>query len=128
MNRSGELSNKYNTIVAINFESIFSKKPSLKDMLLKDKLTRTFNTEYKDLTYRLYKKGFNVYITSFSDITKYENVLWGRFLFYNKLVVYGTLGELAFDCRNIYSYYIDDISNLGLLDNCYSLQQFKELI
>lgn len=128
MNRLGELSTKRSTIIAINFESIFNKKPSLKDIILKDKLTRTFNPEYKDLTYRLYTRGFNVYITSFNDITKYEEKLWGKFLFYNKLVVYEDIKDLAFDCKHIYSYYIDDINGLGLLDNCYSLQHFKELI
>ncbi len=128
MNRLGELSTKRATIIAINFESIFNKSPSLKDIILKDKLTRTFNDEYKDLTYRLYTKGFNVYITSFNDITKYKDILWGKYLFYNKLVVYDTLKDLAFDCKHIYSYYIDDMNELGLLDNCYSLQHFKELI
>lgn len=128
MNRLGELSTKRATIIAINFESIFNKNPSLKDIILKDRLTRTFNDEYKDLTYRLYTKGFNVYITSFNDITKYKDILWGKYLFYNKLVVYDTLKDLAFDCKHIYSYYIDDANELGLLDNCYSLQHFKELI
>ena len=46
MNRLGELSTKRATIIAINFESIFNKSPSLKDIILKDKLTRTFNDEY----------------------------------------------------------------------------------
>lgn len=128
MNRLGELSSKYSTTIAINFESIFNKKPSIKDYILKDKLTRTFNPEYKELTYNLYTKGFNVVITSFNDIYKYENELWGKFLFYNDLRVYRDINDLVFDCRHIFTYYIDDVNSLGLTGNCYSLKQFKELI
>lgn len=35
MNRKGELSNRVATIVAIDYDTIFSKKPSLKDFLRK---------------------------------------------------------------------------------------------
>ena len=45
MNRKGELSNRVATIVAIDYDTIFSKKPSLKDFFTISKLQRTFKQE-----------------------------------------------------------------------------------
>lgn len=128
MNRKGELSNKSESIVAINFESIFSKPPSLKDRLFGATLGGRFVEDYKELTYKLYKAGFNVYITSFNDISEYEDKLWGRYLFFNNLVTHRNMADLMFDCRFVYSYYIDTVNNIGLLSNAYTLEEFKELL
>lgn len=128
MNRSGELSLKTAPIVAINFDAIFSRKPSLKDMVTKNKLDRTFLKEYRELTYRLYHKGFNVYIVSLNSIKNLGEELWGKYLFFNNIVEYDNLQDLSFDCRNIYSYYIDLNSRKLLLENSYTLEEFKEIL
>lgn len=128
MNRKGELSNKSESIVAINFESVFNNKPSLKERLFGVTLEGRFVEEYKELTYKLYKAGFNVYITSFNDISEYEDKLWGRYLFFNNIVTHKNMLDLMWDCRNVYSYYIDDVNNISLLPNAYTLERFKELL
>lgn len=129
MNLRGELSNKSNPIVAINFETIFSKKLSLKDKIFGDSLAKRFNPEYKELTYKLYNAGFNVYITSFNPkFLEYEDILYGNYLFYNDLVLHSNVMALYVDCKFRYSYYIDEVNNVGLFNNAYSLAKFKEVI
>lgn len=128
MNRKGELSNKSASIVAINFESIFSGKPTLREKLFGETLEGKFIAEYKELTYKLYHAGFNVYITSFNDISEYEEKLWGRYLFFNNIVTHKNMAELYFDCQFVYSYYIDTVNNIGMLPNAYTLDGFKELL
>lgn len=128
MNRKGELSNKSASIVAINFESIFSNKPSLRERLFGETLEGRFIEDYKELTYKLYKNGFNVYITSFNDISEYEEKLWGRYLFFNNLVTHKNMAELYSDCLLVYSYYIDTVNSIGMLPNAYTLEEFKELL
>ncbi len=90
MNSKGELSPFPNTIVAIDFEAVFGKKPKLIEYLTKDKFARTFNKEYRDLTYLLFcKMQYNVYIVSVGeDIKKYEDELWGKYIFFNQLKTY----------------------------------------
>lgn len=128
MNRKGELSNKSASIVAINFETIFNKPRSLRNRLFGDTLEGRFIEEYKELTYKLYKSGFNVYITSFNDISEYEDKLWGRYLFFNNIVTHKNMADLLFDCKFVYSYYIDDVNSIGFLPNAYRLDEFKELL
>lgn len=128
MNKKGELSNQYAPIVAISFDAIFNKKPKFKDLFFKDNLEATFNEEYKSLTYKLYKNGFNVYIVAFKDLKELDSKLWGKYVFYNDLIEYKDMKDLVFDCRNRYSYYIDTVNRVGLLDNSYTLEQFKELL
>ena len=126
MNRKGDLSNSYAPIIAINFDTIFSRKPSIKEYLTKSKLDRMFVKEYKELTYKLYHKGFNVYIVSFKPIKDLNDTLWGKYLFFNSLVEYDSLEDLAFDCKNVYSYYIDSFSRRLLLEKSYTLEEYKE--
>lgn len=129
MNRKGELTNQIAPVIAIDFDTIFSRKPSLLDYVKKDKLSRTFNYEFRELTYRLYKRGYNIYVTSFNpDVLKYSDELWGRFIFYTKIVVHKDYLDLQFNCKNVYKYYIDDVRNIGLFDNAYTLETFKELL
>ena len=94
MNRKGDLSNSYAPIIAINFDTIFSRKPSIKEYLTKSKLDRMFVKEYKELTYKLYHKGFNVYIVSFkpikdlNDTLRIMKVLWRlREKIYQKMIL-----------------------------------------
>lgn len=128
MNRKGDLSLKTAPIVAINFDAIFSRKPSLKEKLTKNKLDRTFVKEYRELTYKLYHKGFNVYIVSFDKIKDLGEELWGKYLFFNNIVEYDDLQDLVFDCKKMYSYYIDLKSRKLLLENSYTLEEFKGIL
>lgn len=128
MNRNGEISNKPAPIVAIDFDTIFSRKPSAKEKIFGHPLKSRFVEEYKHLTLTLYNKGFNIYITSSKDISCYEDVLWGEYVFFNSLVTHTDLKDLAFNCKHVYKYYIDETNKVGLLDNVYSLKQFKELL
>lgn len=128
MNRKGDLSLKTAPIVAISFDAIFSRKPSLKEKLTKNKLDRTFVKEYRELTYKLYHKGFNVYIVSFDKIKDLGEELWGKYLFFNNIVEYDNLQDLVFDCKKVYSYYIDLNSRKLLLENSYTLEEFKEIL
>lgn len=128
MNRKGDLSLKTAPIVAINFDAIFSRKPSLKERLTKNKLDRTFVKEYRELTYKLYHNGFNVYIVSFDKIKYLGEELWGKYLFFNNIVEYDDLQDLVFDCKKVYSYYIDLNSRKLLLENSYTLEEFKGIL
>lgn len=128
MNRKGDLSLKTAPIVAINFDAIFSRKPSLKERLTKNKLDRTFVKEYRELTYKLYHNGFNVYIVSFDKIKDLGEELWGKYLFFNNIVEYDDLQDLVFDCKKVYSYYIDLNSRKLLLENSYTLEEFKGIL
>lgn len=128
MNRKGDLSLKTAPIVAINFDAIFSRKPSLKEKLTKNKLDRTFVKEYRELTYKLYHNGFNVYIVSFDKIKDLGEELWGKYLFFNNIVEYDDLQDLVFDCKKVYSYYIDLNSRKLLLENSYTLEEFKGIL
>ena len=128
MNRKGDLSLKTAPIVAINFNAIFSRKPLLRELATKSKLDRTFIKEYRELTYNLYHNGFNVYIVSFDKIKNLEEELWGKYLFFNSIIEYDDMQDLAFDCRNLYSYYIDLNSRKLLLENSYTLEEFKRIL
>lgn len=128
MNRKGDLSLKTAPIVAINFDAIFSRKPLLRELATKSKLDRTFVKEYRELTYKLYRNGFNVYIVSFDKIKDLGDELWGKYLFFNSIVEYDDMQDLAFDCRNLYSYYIDLNSRKLLLENSYTLEEFKGIL
>lgn len=128
MNRKGDLSLKTAPIVAISFDAIFSRKPSLKERLTKNKLDRTFVKEYRELTYKLYHNGFNVYIVSFDKIKDLGEELWGKYLFFNNIVEYDDLQDLVFDCKKVYSYYIDLNSRKLLLENSYTLEEFKGIL
>lgn len=109
MNRKGELSNRVATIVAIDYDTIFSKKPSLKDFFTKSKLQRTFKQEYRDLTLKLYSAGFSIYIIS-KDLKKTKSELddlyFGRYIFYTDFIQYENLNDLAVDCRSLFKYFI----------------------
>lgn len=126
MNGKGELSNKRAPVVAINFETIFSKELSLKDRLFGDSLAKRFDDRYRTLTYKLYKGGYNVYIVSFNDISKYEDELWGNFIFFNHLEKIDGMKELYWNCKLNYDYYIDEVNSTLLLDNTYTLEKFLE--
>lgn len=126
MNRKGELSNKHSPIVAINFETIFSKKPSLTQRLFGGTLGSKFDDRFRTLTYKLYKAGYNVYITSFNDVSKYEDELWGKYLFFNAIVKHNDMKELYWDCKLHYDYYIDEVNPTLLLDHKYKLEDFLE--
>lgn len=128
MNGRGELSNKHAPIVAINFETIFSKELSFTDRIFGNNLFKKFDDRYRSLTYKLYKAGYNVYITSFNDISKYEDVLWGKYLFFNGIVVHNNKAELYWDCKYHYDYYIDEVNSTMLLDNSYDLEKFLEVM
>ena len=128
MNRKGDLSLKTAPIVAINFDAIFSRKPLLRELATKSKLDRTFVKEYRELTYKLYRNGFNVYIVSFDKIKDLGDELWGKYVFFNSIVEYDDMQDLAFDCRNLYSYYIDLNSRKLLLENSYTLEEFKGIL
>lgn len=131
MNRKGELSNRVATIVAIDYDTIFSKKPSLKDFFTKSKLQRTFKQEYKDLTLKLYSAGFSIYIIS-KDLKKTKSELddlyFGRYIFYTDFIQYENLNDLAVDCRSLFKYFICETPKGAFLDNVYSLESFKELL
>lgn len=128
MNRKGDLSLKTAPIVAINFDAIFSRKPLLRELATKSKLDRTFVKEYRELTYKLYRNGFNVYIVSFDKIKDLGDELWGKYVFFNSIVEYDDMQDLAFDCRNLYSYYIDLNSRKLILENSYTLEEFKGIL
>lgn len=131
MNRKGELSNRVATIVAIDYDTIFSKKPSLKDFFTKSKLQRTFKHEYRDLTLKLYSAGFSIYIIS-KDLKKTKSELddlyFGRYIFYTDFIQYENFNDLAVDCRSLFKYFICETPKGAFLDNVYSLESFKELL
>ena len=128
MNRKGDLSLKTATIVAINFDAIFSRKSTLIEMLIINILYRTFVKEYRELTYNLYHKGFNVYIVSLNKVKDLGEELWGKYLFFNNIVEYSSFEDLVYDCKKIYSYYIDLNSRKLLIENSYTLEEFKEIL
>lgn len=128
MNRKGDLSLKTAPIVAINFDAIFSRKSTLREKLTMNKLDRTFVKEYRELTYNLYHKGFNVYIVSLNKVKDLGEELWGKYLFFNNIVEYSSFEDLVYDCKKIYAYYIDLNSRKLLIENSYTLEEFKEIL
>lgn len=81
MNRKGDLSLKTAPIVAINFDAIFSRKSTLREKLTMNKLDRTFVKEYRELTYNLYHKGFNVYIVSLNKVKDLQKKNFGESIY-----------------------------------------------
>ena len=64
--KNGDISNKTAPIIAINFETIFNRKPTTMQRLrgiFGDSFKYKFNPEYRDLTLKLFDK-FNIHIIS----------------------------------------------------------------
>lgn len=121
MNRKGELSNKRALTVAINYDTIFKNSMGFLNFFKK----RTFNKEFKELTYKLFHKGFNIYIVAYKNRVNEE--IWGKYIFFNEIRYYDNFQDLADDCKYLFDYYIDDNRNM-LLENSYSLNEFKEIL
>lgn len=122
MNRRGELSNKKALTVAINYDTIFKKSRGILSFFKK----RNFKKEFKDITYKLFHKGFNVYIIVYKSDVENEEI-WGKYVFFNEIRYYDNFQDLSDDCKYLFDYYIDDNRNM-LLENSYSLEEFKELL
>lgn len=132
MNRKGELSNKPPLIVAIDYDTIFSRKPHLKEYFTKSPLERAFRWEFRELTRKLFYKGFTVYIICAKALGKtaseLDDIYFGRYLFYANFLQYSDLKILAEDCRYVFNYFICETPKGAFLDNVYSLDSFKELL
>lgn len=129
--KNGDISNKTAPIVAINFETIFSKKLSktehIKEFLTRDYLKYRFKEEYRDLTLRLFRADYNIHIVSiYTNLQEMENKLFHNYIYFNQIYNL-SLKDLYKNCKMFYSYYIDETHTVELLPNTYSLEQFKRL-
>ena len=127
--KNGDISNKTAPIIAINFETIFNRKPTTMQRLkgiFGDSFKYKFNSEYRDLTLKLFDK-FNIHIISTKeDISVYEDELFGKYLFFNQIEKI-SLNELYSNCIYLYKYYIDETHTTEFVENAISLEEFKEM-
>lgn len=127
--KNGDISNKTAPIIAINFETIFNRKPTTMQRLkgiFGDSFKYKFNPEYRDLTLKLFDK-FNIHIISTKeDISVYEDELFGKYLFFNQIEKI-SLNELYGNCIYLYKYYIDETHTTEFVENAVSLEEFKEM-
>lgn len=129
--KNGDISNKTAPIIAINFETIFSRKPTklelAKELITGDRLKYRFNKEFEDLTLKLFRANYNIHIISLEkDISKLEDKLFHHYIYFNQIYQLD-LPDLYKNCKKFYKCYIDETHTTELLDNKYSLEDFRRL-